>query len=290
MTNNHLALIVEDDGATAEDLAEILRSFDCDSITVDNKRDALAALERNAFCFVLLDLQIKREPDSIKGHFENGNALLREIRQRFSDHIGSSFWLPILIVSGFAREVDVAVEAMKNGASDVVHKPLVTGQVSETVRQALERSGRTFHSLCGTKPHMSRVKDGACVISIPGSRVKRRTQISVSGRIAELPDRLLTVLLRLMVAHLRGQQLHKVDLGYSGDKGFKAISLLREALKPVLGDGQNIIDNDYSGNYSLSKHVEIGICNADSLIAINHKPIADLAKELRGLLDSQART
>jgi ActR/RegA family two-component response regulator len=117
MNKRHIALIVEDDKETADDLRDILQSFDCDSVVVQNREDALVALQNNSFCFVLLDLQIKGAADSIKGHIEHGKGLLRKIREKYGDHHGTAFWLPVLIVSGFAREVDEAVDVMKDGAS-----------------------------------------------------------------------------------------------------------------------------------------------------------------------------
>ena len=99
---------------------------------MDNREDALAALQNKSFCLILLDLQIKSAADAIKGHVEHGKALLRKIREKYGDHNGTAFWLPVLIVSGFAREVDEAVDVMKDGASDVIQKPLENQQVSRT--------------------------------------------------------------------------------------------------------------------------------------------------------------
>ncbi len=123
MTEPHRVLIVEDDRPTAEDLADILRSLDCEPVIVDNKRDALVALRRESFCFAVLDLQIKMERGSIKGHDEFGRSLVREVRALYPDHAGRGYRLPILVVSGFAREVNSAVEVMKDGADDVIQKP-----------------------------------------------------------------------------------------------------------------------------------------------------------------------
>lgn len=169
MKGRHRALIVEDDKATAEDLAEILRSIACDSVSVENYQDALSALRENAFCLVLLDLEIKHAPDAIKGHVEHGKSLLREIRQKHGDHAGVPFWLPVLIVSGFAREVSAAVDVMKDGASDVIQKPFKSQDVSETVRRSLETSGRLTHEVCGEKPAPRRSNsDRGILLTIPG--------------------------------------------------------------------------------------------------------------------------
>jgi len=281
MNKRHIALIVEDDQETAEDLREILQSFDCDSVVVDNREDALAALQNNSFCFVLLDLQIKGAADSIKGHIDHGKGVLRKIREKYGDHHGTAFWLPVLIVSGFAREVDEAVDVMKDGASDVIQKPLENQQVSERIRQALQASGRPTHDRCHEAPPIQgpNLKDGV-VIAIPGDRIKRRTCVTIASKSVNLADASLKVLLRLMVAQRKGDPVHKIDLGATADQGFKGVSTLRNELKPLLGQ-VDIIKNDYHGNYSLVDGVRIGECAVDKLLKIGDRTISHLAAELR---------
>src|SRR5260221_14639389 len=178
MKQRHTALVVEDDSATAEDLGEILRSIECDSVVCDNHDDALAALRNRSFCLALLDLQIKSAPDSINLHVEHGKALLRKIRLMHGEHYGTSYWLPILIVSGFARERDEAIEVMKEGASDVIQKPLNSREVSESIRLALVVAGRQSHELClAPAPAQQLSVDDGIVIAIPGERIRRRTRI-----------------------------------------------------------------------------------------------------------------
>lgn len=281
MNKRHIALIVEDEKETAEDLCEILQSFECDSVVVDNREHALAALQSNSFCFVLLDLQIKGAPDSIKGHIDHGKELLRKIREKYNDHYGTAFWLPVLVVSGFAREVDEAVDVMKDGASDVIQKPLENQQVSQRIRQALQASGRQTHERCHDTPPTQgpNLKDGV-VIAIPGDRVKRRTCVTIASKSVALPDGSLKILLRLMVARRKGEQVHKIDLGATAEQGFKGVSTLRHELKPALGT-IDIIENDYHGNYNLVDDVRVGECAVDKLIKIGDNTISQLAKQLR---------
>jgi DNA-binding response OmpR family regulator len=275
-------LIIEDDSATAEDLAEILKSIECDSIIADNKRDAQAALASQSFCFILLDLQIKCDPDSIKGHTEHGNSLLREIRRVHAEHTGLCYWLPVIVVSGFAREASAAVDVMKDGADDVIQKPPGARDVSVRIRVALERSGRPTHSLCGDKP-APRVNDLAkeMLLTITGERVRRRTRVIVGSHSIDLTDSCLKVLLHLMVAHEAGAGVHKRTLGANDDQGFKGVSVLRAALKPALGDDVDIIGNDYHGNYHLTDEVTIGSCNTEKLAEIGDAKITELAQILQ---------
>jgi len=289
MSGRHLALIVEDDRPTAEDLAEILNSLTCDSIIADNKCDALVTLQSNAFCFILLDLEIKGNSGSIKGHTEHGNSLLREIRRMHSDHSGLCYWLPVLIVSGFAREVSAAVDVMKDGADDIIHKPFIARDVSAKIRGALECSGRPTHNLCGEKPAPRATDAGkGILLAIPGDRNRRRTRVMVGSKSIMLPNRSLKLLLHLMVAHEAGKAVHKRDLGASDDQGFKGVSELRAELQPALGDGVDIIGNDYHGNYRLTDEVTICSCDTEKLAEIGDTKIAELARGLRRRLDARS--
>jgi len=288
MKERHLALIVEDDSATAADLTEILKSLDCDSMVANNKKDALALLAGNTFCFVLLDLQIKGDADSIKGHTEHGHSLLRAIRKANLDHPECSYWLPILIVSGFAREADAAVDVMKDGASDVIQKPLKGRNVSEAIHRELVKSGRLSHDLCGSKPKRRSPRTGKGVtLAIPGDRDRRRIRIAVNEIPIPLPEKSLKVLLHLMVAHVTGALVHKRTLGAKGDQGLKDISRLRQELKPALEDGVEIIKTDYHGNFSLTENVTIGNCDVDKLTSIGDRQISALAAQLRNELEAR---
>jgi len=281
MKERHIALVIEDDKETADDLVEILLSLDCDSIVVDNRADALLELQTKPFCLILLDLQIKSASDSIKGHVEHGRALLRNIREKNGQHTGTAFWLPVLILSGFAREVSEAVEVMKDGASDVIQKPLDRQQVSERIRRALQASRRQTHERCHEPPPAQRLNlKGEIVVAIPGDRIGRRTRVTIASKPVELTDNSLKVLLHLMVGKQKGDLVHKLDLGAAEDQGFKGISILRNELKGVLGN-VDIIKNHYHGNYSLETNVIIGECAVDKLLEIGDKTISGLARQLQ---------
>ncbi len=281
MKQRHIALIVEDDKETAEDLVEILSAIDCDAVVADNRELALAELQKKSFCLILLDLQIKRAADSIRGNVEYGKALLRNIRANHHDHNGTAFWLPVLVISGFARERDEAVDVMKDGASHVIHKPFESRQVSERIRKALEDSGRQEHERCHEPPqtHSLNLRDGI-VIAIPGDRIGRRTRVRIGAKTIELPDYILKVLLHLMVAQRTSEPVNKRDMGATEDQGFKGISVLRNELKPILGN-VDIIKSHYHGNYSFKPGVTIGDCALDKLVAIGDKTISELAKLLQ---------
>jgi len=289
MKERHIALVVEDDPETAADLVQILESIDCASAVVDNAEDAEKQLQEKSFCFILLDLQIKSKPESIKGHVEHGKSVLRTIRARHNEHKENCYSLPVLMVSGFAREADVAVEVMKTGASDIIQKPLISGQVSETIRQALQDSGRRTHDACGELPRQQKISlDNGIVVAIPGERVRRRTRVTVGGNPVEVTDASLRILLNLMLAHRKATVANKRDMGATAEQGFKGIANLQSELKLVLGDVK-IIENKYYGDYCFVKDVSIGECAFDKLLQIGNHEITKLVEQLRGLSSGTAK-
>src|SRR5690242_10489717 len=96
----HRALVVEDHPRTAEDLAQILRSMGIETLTSSNKEDALATLEREPFCLILLDLSIPPNSRRTKSRPEVGISVLQEVRRRFGSRRNAKTWLPIVVVSG----------------------------------------------------------------------------------------------------------------------------------------------------------------------------------------------
>jgi DNA-binding response OmpR family regulator len=283
MSNRHLALLVEDDPATADDLEQILASVPCDGRIVDNKHDALALCRSEQFCLVLLDLQIKANPDSIKGHRAHGMSLLQEIRKDYFEHTGSGrcYRLPVLIVSGYAREASVVLEVMKDGADGVIHKPFKLREVLDEVQSVFQRSGRATHRSCAGMAAQRRLdQGGTIVLTVTGTRERRRSQVLVGSRPVFLTDGLLRLLLRLMVARLEGRSVHKRELGATDDSGFKGISNLRSALQPALPPDRNVIGNDYHGCYYLEDDVVVGECNASALTVLGDKEIAALAGQI----------
>lgn len=287
MSARHRALVVEDDPETAQDLMEILRSVEFEGVIVDNRDSAVAALQAEPFCLVLLDLQIRSAADSIKGHVEHGKALLRQIRERHGEHTGAGWWLPVVVVSGYARETNEAVDVMKDGASDVIQKPLQSRDISERIRKAVHASGRRKHTQCHhpPPPRGLAASDGI-LVAIPGDRVGRRTRVMIAAKPVDLTDASLKVLLHLMVASRKGGPVNKVALGATAEQGFKGVSNLRNDLKPILGT-TNIIKNHYHGDYSFTDNVRVGECAVDKLLQIGDQTISDLAQELNGLAPTQ---
>ncbi|MBZ5585367.1 MAG: response regulator [Acidobacteriia bacterium] len=102
-------LIVDDEDAVRTLLSEFLGSRGFETAQAANAEEALEALSRQPFDLALSDIQMPGR---------NGISLLAEIRR---------------------RRPEVAVNAMKTGASDYVLKPFNLDRVEQAVREALQR-------------------------------------------------------------------------------------------------------------------------------------------------------
>src|SRR5580700_11027210 len=122
MTAKPRLLLVEDTPSILRLYHEVLRKLDVELIDAMTGAGALEALRETIPDIVLLDLEL---PDA------NGLDILRSIRARN---------LPCAVIVVTAHgSVNVAVEAMREGAYDFIIKPFPPDRLIVTVRNALER-------------------------------------------------------------------------------------------------------------------------------------------------------
>lgn len=94
---------------------------------VDSPEAALLAAD-TSFDLILIDLNYTR--DTTSG--EEGLALLKRLRKKLAQ-------VPIVVMTAWGN-VELAVEAMRHGASDFVQKPWDNIRLLETVRKELDRA------------------------------------------------------------------------------------------------------------------------------------------------------
>lgn len=282
--SKHVALVVEDDEATAEDFAEVLKSLNCEFVITANKADALEAIKTRPFCFVLLDLQIRLDRAAIKDHPEHGRSFLKELRD--GAHGTSAARTPVVVVSGHAGDWETLADLMRHGgADDVLRKPAKGLEVSRAIRECLEKRGQATHDLC-TKRVLESDISRSLVLAIPGFRSKQRTRVTLGARNAHLPNATLRLLLALIVGKLEGRHVHKREMGGRDDEGFNGATKLRDDLRPALPDGVDgewMVVNEYHGMYHLADELTIGDCAIDALVAIDDAAITKLARQIQQL-------
>lgn len=286
MTPNHQVLVVEDDASMREELTGILRSHGFDVGSCGDKLTALRLVDEQAFCMMLMDLQIFDAPDSIRPMEIHGQALIREIRRKYPERNGLTDWrFPVLVVSGFAKEGSQTKEVIRAGASDIVWKQAsldLTAELSRAIQQQLQASGREDHADCCLTP---------LELSIPGERQKQRSRVMLGVRSAYLTDRCLRVLLHLIKGKLNRAWVHNLEMGFGGDGGNRIPSEVDNEMRKTFPPNiTRIIENDHHGGYSLIDEVTIGEIAYDRLVAIEDNKMATLAREIQQLRASSGNS
>ncbi|MEW5984231.1 MAG: sigma-54 dependent transcriptional regulator [Acidobacteriota bacterium] len=122
MSQKHL-LLVEDEAALREAIAERLTDRGFEVAQAGSGEDALARLAGFAFDVVVTDLRLGGEVD--------GSRVLDEARALYPDIIG-------IVVTGYGTVKD-AVEAIKRGATDFIQKPFQFEELAHVIDTGLEQ-------------------------------------------------------------------------------------------------------------------------------------------------------
>ena len=125
MPNDTVVCVIDDDDAVRQSLAFLLRSASMDVRTYSSATGFLSALSTvNAGC-IITDI---RMPEM------SGLDLLQRLRE-------TGVAVPVIVITGHG-DVPLAVQAMKNGASDFFEKPFNDHLLLTAVHAALTNSQR----------------------------------------------------------------------------------------------------------------------------------------------------
>jgi|DewCreStandDraft_5_1066085.scaffolds.fasta_scaffold00058_152 DNA-binding NtrC family response regulator len=114
-------LVVDDDRETCEFLTEILSTEGWSVEATQSAEGALALLDREPFDCVLADLNLNER--------RTGLDVLKAFKDR-------SPRTEVILITGFGT-LEAAIEALREGAFDVISKPFTVEDVRATVRRAL---------------------------------------------------------------------------------------------------------------------------------------------------------
>jgi two-component system nitrogen regulation response regulator NtrX len=116
-------LIIDDDAEVRSLMAGVLSDERYVTDSAANEQEALASLKRSMPNLIFLDLWI--------GEDESGGFKILEKIKNINPNI------PVIIISGHGT-VDIAVNAVRNGAFDFIEKPFVIERLLITAQRALE--------------------------------------------------------------------------------------------------------------------------------------------------------
>src|SRR3989475_2375909 len=120
-----LVLVVEDDADITTVLSDRLKAWGHEVMTVGDGQAALEALQKVMPGLLMIDIQL---PDPKL----NGIEVLKRVRKEWPD-------LPAIVITGFGS-IPLAVEAMKEGATDFITKPFDPDYLNIVIGKSLERS------------------------------------------------------------------------------------------------------------------------------------------------------
>ncbi|MCC0076733.1 MAG: sigma-54-dependent Fis family transcriptional regulator [Rhodobacter sp.] len=118
-------LIVDDERDIRELISEILRDEGYATRRASNSDEAMAAVEADPPMLMILDLWLK---DSKL----DGIGILMSVKREYPD-------IPVVIISGHGN-IEIAVQAIKQGAYDFIEKPFNIDQLLVVIGRAMETS------------------------------------------------------------------------------------------------------------------------------------------------------
>ena len=143
-------LVVDDDPYIQKALEDRLASLGYGVLVSADGIDALEVFERHRPQLILLDIELPGM---------KGLDVLKEIHSRDTD-------VPIIMITAYGS-IDLAVQAMKDGAYDFIPKPFKSGHIGLVVQKAMERQrlrrevdvlsqevDRRYRLVTGTSPKM----------------------------------------------------------------------------------------------------------------------------------------
>ncbi|MEX0802007.1 MAG: sigma-54 dependent transcriptional regulator [Candidatus Binatia bacterium] len=148
-------LIVDDDPAIGSLLVRLYERSGYTAVSVGSGEEALALLEQRNIDFVITDIKLPGM---------NGTELIANMKENFPD-------VPVMAITGYS-DIDIAIDVLKNGASDFVIKPFDLASVQESTRIALKKTrvdmemrhlrrslkeGYEFRGMLSKTPEMHRI-------------------------------------------------------------------------------------------------------------------------------------
>lgn len=229
-------LIVEDDAAIRDSLAEGLQLDGYRVYTAGDVASAKRRLRRSEIDLMLLDVNL---PDS------SGYELLRELRR---GEVGdrSKITLPVLMLSGRATEVD-RLRGFELGCDDYVVKPFSFGELRGRIG-ALLRRGSPVSDFEITEVGVLRIDRRSRAVSVEGRAVPLTVkEYSLLLALAEDPERVFT-----------REELLKSVWGYRSAGSTRTLDAHACRLRAKLGaGGERYVANLWGVGYRLHERQQV---------------------------------
>ncbi len=157
-------LVVDDEPDNAELFRTLLAKDGYTVTSLTDPTQVMPTLREGDYHLVILDMMMPKM---------SGSEVLSQIREYDDD-------IAVAVATGFPQ-VETAVAALKNQASDYLKKPVEATEFLETVRRVLERKGITRDPEAELHRAIGRfIREGRTRQSLTLKQLARRTGLSVS--------------------------------------------------------------------------------------------------------------
>ncbi|MCB0270594.1 MAG: sigma-54-dependent Fis family transcriptional regulator [Calditrichaeota bacterium] len=163
-------MIVDDEQNIRESLMKVLSRENYAVLPAASAKDAISLLGKHAVDLVISDIMM---PEM------DGLSLLKRIKQSFGD-------VEVLLITGHAT-VEMAVEAMREGAHDFIAKPFKRADILARVQRVLEKQGLVREN----RQLKTQLKCGVEKIQLIGESPEIRRIRQMIEQIAPMPSTVL---------------------------------------------------------------------------------------------------
>ena len=259
-------LIVDDEENARKGLSVFLKSKNYEVFEAGSLKEAREHLEKGNGDVLLLDVQL---PDGY------GQSLLKELQQQHNKP-------PVILITGFG-DIEMAVDAMRNGAHDFLTKPITDLTVLE---KSLERAGEIIKMRREIAHYRQKQLDS--VDFVLGTNEKMKDVVSQALKAARAMVSVLITGETGTGKEILAQYIHKS--GPRADKQFVAINCA--AIQPTLLESE-LFGYDPGGftDAKIRKHglMEIADDGILFLDEISSMPLEIQAKLLRAIEEKAFR-
>lgn len=117
-------LVVDDEAPVRDLLSDLFKEEDCHPVTCSSGEEALAALTKETFDVVLLDIKLSGM---------NGLEVLKNIREKYKD-------LPVVMITGFGFDEELIGKSKQFGCSGYIGKNMPVAQILVTFKQFVKEA------------------------------------------------------------------------------------------------------------------------------------------------------